>query len=87
MSNLVGWSRGEKTKRTTSTAAVATKQTIQAIKGIIFSCIYDSKYIERYQLSEDSILSYMGAKSEYGPKVDFEISYILESSIPTLSVA
>ena len=39
------------------------------------------QHIERYQLSEDSISSYRGAKSSkisqnnYGPKVDFEISH------------
>ncbi len=40
-----------------------------------------TQHIERYQLSEDWILSYGDAKSKYSPKVNFEISHTLESSI------
>ena len=39
-----------------------------------------------YQLSEDYILSYGDAKSKYCPKVDFQISHTLESSILILQV-
>ena len=44
--------------------------------------LYVTQHIKRYQLSEDLILSYRGAKSsKYGFMVNFEMSHILESSI------
>ena len=53
---------------------------------IVYMHKHTQYYIERYQLSEDWILSYGDTNlsqniSKYSPKVNYEISHILKSSI------
>ncbi len=58
---------------------------LDEVNMALYKWSYVTQHIKRYQLREDSILSYRGAKSKhilkYDPTLNSEVSHILESSM------